>query len=120
MTSLLYTIFLGSLKTVQKLHQAGANISLSAEWQIPRTPLQAASEIGRKDIVEYLLHKSVSSNESPATRAEATALQLAAIAGNIGIATILLDAGADITHHQLLGTAEPLSKAPLNMDVSRW
>ncbi|CAN9284285.1 unnamed protein product [Alternaria alternata] len=96
MTSLLYAISLGSLATVQKLHQAGADISLAAEWLIPRTPLQVASESGNKDIVEYLLHEGVNPNESPAERGGATALQLAAIKGNVGIATILLDNGADI------------------------
>ncbi|CAN9364873.1 unnamed protein product [Alternaria alternata] len=96
MTSLLYAISLGSLATVQKLCQAGADMSLAAEWLIPRTPLQAASEAGKKEIVEYLLRKGVNPNESPAERGGATALQLAAITGNIGIATILLDNGADI------------------------
>ncbi|KAB2100460.1 hypothetical protein AG0111_0g11248 [Alternaria gaisen] len=96
MTSLHWAISLGSLATVQKLHQAGANISLPAEWLIARTPLQAAAEVGSKDIVEYLLREGVNPNESPAERGGATAIQLAAITGNIGIATILLDNGADI------------------------
>lgn len=96
MTSLLYAISLGSLATVRKLHQAGADISLPAEWLINRTPLQAASEFGSKDIAEYLLRKGANADEPPAARAGGTALQLAAIKGNIGIATILLDAGADI------------------------
>ncbi|CAN9433175.1 unnamed protein product [Alternaria alternata] len=96
MTSLLYAISLVSLATVQKLHQAGADISLAAEWLLPRTPLQAASEGGNKDIVEYLLREGVNPNEPPAERGGATALQLAAIKGNVGVATILLDAGADI------------------------
>jgi ankyrin repeat protein len=96
MTSLLYAIVLGSLETVQTLHQAGANIFLSAPWNVRRTPLQAAVQAESKDIVNYLLAQGVSPNEPPATRAGATALQLAAIAGNIDIATTLLDAGADI------------------------
>jgi ankyrin repeat protein len=96
MTSLLYAISLGSLTTVRKLHQAGADISLPAEWLIDRTPLQAASEFGSKDIAEYLLRKGADADEPPAARTGGTALQLAAIKGNIGIATILLDAGADI------------------------
>jgi ankyrin repeat protein len=96
MTCLMYAITLDSLKTVQKLHQAGADISLPAEWGITRTPLQAAAEAGSREIVEYLLSKGVSANEPPALRAGATALQLAAIAGNVGIASVLLDAGADI------------------------
>ncbi|CAN9218800.1 unnamed protein product [Alternaria alternata] len=96
MTALHWAISLGSLATVQKLHQAGANISLPPEWLIERTPLQAASEAGSKDIVEYLLREGVNPNEFPSDRGGATALQLAAITGNIGIATILLDNGADI------------------------
>ncbi|KAL1793760.1 hypothetical protein ACET3X_008742 [Alternaria dauci] len=96
MTSLLYAISLGSLATVQKLYQAGADIKFPAEWQIKRTPLQAASEAGSKDIVEYLLHEGASPDEPPAVNAGATALQLAAIKGNIGVVEILRDAGADI------------------------
>ncbi|CAN9381424.1 unnamed protein product [Alternaria alternata] len=96
MTSLLYAISLGSLATVRKLHQAGADISLPAEWLINRTPLQAASEFGSKDIAKYFLSKGADPNEPPAARAGGTALQLAAIKGNIGIATVLLDAGAEM------------------------
>jgi ankyrin repeat protein len=96
MTCLLSAIFLDSLKTVQKLHQAGANILLPAMGRITRTPLQAAAQVGSKDIVEYLLGHGVSPNEPPSKRAGATALQLAAITGNINIATTLLEAGAEI------------------------
>jgi hypothetical protein len=96
MTCLHLAISLGSLATVQKLHQAGANIFLTAEWLIERTPLQAAAEAGSKDIVEYLLREGVNPDEPPAERGGATALQLAAITGHIGIAAILLDNGADI------------------------
>lgn len=96
MTGLLYAISFNSLEIVQKLHQAGANISLPAEWTIPRTPLQAAAQAESRDIMGYLLSHGVSPNEPPAVRAGATALQLAAITGSIGTATILLDAGADI------------------------
>jgi ankyrin repeat protein len=96
MTCLLSAIFLDSLKTVQKLHQAGANIFLPAMGRITRTPLQAAAQVGSKDIVEYLLGHGASPNEPPSKRAGATALQLAAITGNINIATILLEAGAAI------------------------
>ncbi|RYO13367.1 hypothetical protein AA0111_g12256 [Alternaria arborescens] len=96
MTPLLYAISLGSLATVRKLHQTGANISLPAEWLIDRTPLQAASAAGSKDIVEYLLREGADPNEPPADHAGATAIQLAAITGKIGVATVLLDARADI------------------------
>jgi hypothetical protein len=96
MTSLLSAIFLDSLKTVQKLRQAGANILLPATARITRTPLQAAAQVGSKDIVEYLLGHGASPNEPPSKRAGATALQLAAISGNINVAMILLEAGADI------------------------
>ena len=96
MTCLTYAISLGSLNTVQKLHQAGADIFLPAEWRIRRTPLQAAAQAGSMDIVEYLLGQGVSPNQAPAKIAGGTALQLAAIKGHIGIAAALLDVGAEI------------------------
>jgi len=96
MTSLLYAISLGSLEIVQRLQQAGANISSPAEVSITRTPLQTAAQAESKEIVEYLLGQGVSPNEPPAVRTGATALQLAAITGNISIATTLLKAGAEI------------------------
>ncbi|KAI4941476.1 hypothetical protein J4E86_010509 [Alternaria arbusti] len=96
MTCLLSAIYLDSLKTVHKLHQAGANISLPAMGSVIRTPLQAAAQVASQEIVEYLLGHGVDPNEPPSTRSGATALQLAAISGNVNIASILLDAGADV------------------------
>jgi ankyrin repeat protein len=96
MTCLLYAIELHSLETVQKLVQAGANISLPAKSNTPRTPLQAAAQSGDTEILEYLLGEGVSPNEHPAPRAGATALQLAAMVGNLGLVIILIKAGADI------------------------
>jgi ankyrin repeat protein len=96
MTSLLYAIHLGSMDTFLTLAKNGADLALPAQCGILRTPLQAATEAGHKDIVEYLLQQHVSSNELPAIRAGATALQLAAIKGFMGIAALLLHAGADV------------------------
>ncbi|KAI4918572.1 hypothetical protein J4E90_002958 [Alternaria incomplexa] len=96
MTALLYAISLGSLRTVQRLHKAGANISLPTSWSIPQTPLQAAAQVESIEIVKYLLMRGADPNEPAATRAGATALQSAAMTGNIGIATVLLEKGADI------------------------
>jgi len=95
-TCLTHAIVLGSLKTVQRLHQAGADISLPAEWGNQRTPLQVAAQTGSMEIVEYLLGQGVNPNEAPAKKAGGTALQLAAIKGHIGIAAALLDVGAEI------------------------
>jgi hypothetical protein len=106
MTSLLSAIFLDSLKTVQKLHQAGANILLPAMGRITRTPLQAAAQVGSKDIVEYLLGHGADPNEPPSKREGATALQLAAISGNIKVAMILLEAGADINAPPAFGNGK--------------
>jgi ankyrin repeat protein len=78
------------------LVSAGANVSLRASWCITRTPLQAAVEDGRKEIVDFLLEQGVDANETPAVRAGATSIQLAAIKGFIAIATTLLNHGAEV------------------------
>jgi ankyrin repeat protein len=95
-TALLYAIELESLKAIQVLIEARANIALPARFGIRRTPLQAAAEVGNEEILAYLLQRGADLNEAPAARAGATALQLAAIQGHVGIATTLLDAKADI------------------------
>jgi ankyrin repeat protein len=86
-TPLLLAVEGGCLDTVQTLIEAGSNVSL---------PVFGAVEGGHTEIVHYLLQKGVSSNELPAPRAGATALQLAAIKGFIGIAATLLDKGANV------------------------
>ena len=96
MTPLLYAIFLGSLPIVEILHRARANISMETSWSVPQTPLQAAAQAEKREILDYLLSAKASPNECPATRAGATALQSAAMRGNIGIVTVLLEEGADI------------------------
>ncbi|KAH7386928.1 ankyrin repeat-containing domain protein [Phaeosphaeria sp. MPI-PUGE-AT-0046c] len=78
-TLLLYAIELGSLGTVRTLIEAGADRSLPALWGVKRTPLQAAVEQGSERIVRYLLERG-----------------LAAIKGFVGLASILLDAQADV------------------------
>ena len=95
-TALLYAIELGSLETVAKLHNAGADLAFPASGRIKRTPLQAAAEAGNGDILNYLLGQGVDVNEASALGGGATALQLAAIKGFVGIATSLLEAGANV------------------------
>jgi len=96
LTGILYAIRLNSLKTVQILVKTGADLSFPARSSINRTALQTATEVENKEIVEYLLAQHVDPNEPPAARSGATSLQLAAIKGYVGIASILINAGAEI------------------------
>ncbi|RYF32576.1 MAG: ankyrin repeat domain-containing protein [Cytophagaceae bacterium] len=62
-----------------------------------RTPLQRAAEIGKFDMVQYLLERGAPVDSAP-TYSGGTPLQLAAIEGYVGIATLLLENGADPNH----------------------
>jgi ankyrin repeat protein len=95
-TPFLLAIDSGSLMTVEKLIAAKANLSLIALWDLARTIIQAALGCGRTELVDYLLYEGVDPNEPPAPQAGATALQLAAIKGFIGVAANSLAKGAEL------------------------
>ena len=58
---------------------------------VKRTPLQEVAEIGCFKVVIYLLHRGADLHAPPAYNRGGTALQLAAIGGYLGIATVFLE-----------------------------
>jgi ankyrin repeat protein len=96
-TALLYAIELANgVQLVEKLVRAGASVNYPAKSRVLRTPLQYAAELGKEDIVLFLLHEGADPNGAPASHAGATALQLAAIKGHLRIANILIQHNADV------------------------
>lgn len=95
MTAMLAAINTGHLPMVQLLVQEGADVNLAPRFGVTRTPLQRAAENGDFAIVEYLLEQGARIDAEPAL-AGGTALQLASIEEYIGIATLLLEKGADV------------------------
>ncbi|KAF9767898.1 hypothetical protein IL306_014867 [Fusarium sp. DS 682] len=97
---------LGQLETVQLLVAYGAVINEAAGHEFGRTALQAAisghaihADEGRVpniELVEYLLEQGADINAAPAICGGITALQGAAIQGDITIARLLLLKGADV------------------------
>lgn len=97
MTPLLVAVDVGSLPMIQLLVEQGANINRTTNMGLLRTPLQRAAEIGDFQIVEYLISKGAIINTLP-VYGGATALQLAAMSGHVGIATLLVEHGADVNY----------------------
>jgi ankyrin repeat protein len=58
--------------------------------------LQAATEKGYSELIKFLIEAGADVNQGPATEGGATALQLSAMHGLLGIATFLIDAEADV------------------------
>jgi ankyrin repeat protein len=89
-------IVTGDVMVVELLHKAGGNLNDKAERGALRTPLQLAVEKGHTEVIEYLLENGADVNAAPCIRGGATAIQLAAIKGNVGLAErLILDYGAD-------------------------
>ncbi|KAM0541105.1 hypothetical protein ACHAPJ_013372 [Fusarium lateritium] len=78
---------------VEYILSSGADIN---EYGRYRSPLQLSVELDNLELTSYLLHKGADINTPPATNGGATALQLAAIKGYLGVAHELLDRGARI------------------------
>jgi hypothetical protein len=93
-TPLLAAIYVGSLPIVKTLIEAGALIDYKQRLGLLRTPLQKAAERGHFDIVQYLIEKGAKIDTVPAPYG-GTAMQLAAVNGYVGIATLLLEHGAN-------------------------
>jgi hypothetical protein len=91
---LLAAIDIQSLPIVQLLVERGAEIDYKRKHGISRTPLQRAAENGEFDIVRYLVAQGALVDTRP-VYSGATALQLAAMCGYVGIATFLLEHGAN-------------------------
>jgi ankyrin repeat protein len=86
----------GDVLVVKLLHEAGGNLNDKAELGALRTPLQLAVEKRHTEVIEYLLDNGADVNAAPCIRGGATAIQLAAIKGNVGLAErLVLEYGAD-------------------------
>ncbi|KAH7126587.1 ankyrin repeat-containing domain protein [Dendryphion nanum] len=95
-TCLLYAISTRDLWRVRLIIELGANINLPARYDVRRTPLQHAVDIGSEEITLYLLQHGADPNGQPAVRGGGTAIQLASKHGNIGLAALLLQHGANV------------------------
>jgi hypothetical protein len=93
-TPLLAAIYVGSLPIVKALIRAGAMIDYKQRFGLLRTPLQRAAERGHFDIVRYLIEQGAIIDTFPTIHG-GTAMQLAAANGYVGIATLLLEHGAN-------------------------
>jgi ankyrin repeat protein len=97
LTSLLAAISKGSLSMVELLAKAGAELDHGPKLGILRTPLQSAAELGKFEIVKFLLEQGVPVDNAP-FYSGGTPLQLAAMSGWIDVATLLLENGANVNH----------------------
>jgi len=97
LTSLLAAISKGSLSMVELLANAGAELDHGPKLGLLRTPLQSAAELGRFEIVKFLLEQGVPVDNAP-FYSGGTPLQLAAMSGWIDVATLLLENGANVNH----------------------
>jgi ankyrin repeat protein len=96
-TALMCTVKERNLNAVKLIIESGADVNLPATRQTRRTPLQAACEVGFLEAVMLLIDNyEADINAPPSDVGGATALQLAAIGGHVGIAYALLSKGADI------------------------
>ncbi|RWA07075.1 hypothetical protein EKO27_g8041 [Xylaria grammica] len=99
----------GDLDIVRYLIQAGADVNASDRhlYDLPsmdirkrhlcnRSPIQTAVRWGKTDIIHYLVQAGANVNSPPARWRGATALQLAAINGDLGLARYLISKGAQV------------------------
>lgn len=82
---------------IRLLVENGADVDHGPRLGLIRTPLQRAAEIGNFEAVEYFLDMGAPVDSAP-FYSGATPLQLAALGGYVGIATLLLENGADVDH----------------------
>ncbi|KAH6616456.1 hypothetical protein C7974DRAFT_474931 [Boeremia exigua] len=97
MTALLVAIDVGDFTMVQFLVERGANVNRESTMGVLRTPLQRAAEIGDFEMAQYFISQGAIVDAAP-RYGGATALQLAAMSGHLGIAALLIEHGADVNH----------------------
>jgi ankyrin repeat protein len=97
LTALLVAIDLGSLAMVRFLVERGADVNRKLDMGLSRNPLQRAAEIGDFQMVQFFIENNAIVDAEPAYGG-GTALQLAAMSGHVGIATLLIERGADVNH----------------------
>jgi len=90
-------ISIESMEMTKLLLERGADVGL--QFLVPyghaNTPMKAAVETGRIDLVQLLLRVGAQVNDLE-PRPEMSALQIAARSRNLGLIQLLLDAGADV------------------------
>jgi ankyrin repeat protein len=93
LTAFFKACFDGSLDIATLLSDAGADVNLKSSHGY--TPLYAAVQNNHKPVVEYLLSKGARIDEKNG-QTGATSLYKACFNGSLNIATVLVNAGADV------------------------
>lgn len=90
---------LGSIETVQKLLEEGANVNSKVRggW----TPLHSAIQRDMEEMVQFLLGQGADSHAKKNNGA--TPLIVAGITGNVSLLKLFLDKGSDINEHDSNG-----------------
>ncbi|KAF2134192.1 ankyrin [Dothidotthia symphoricarpi CBS 119687] len=102
------------MSIVETLIKSGAEIDYPPKQGLLRTPLQRAAEIGSFEIVGYLLKCGAPVDSIP-FYSGGTPLQLAAMGGYVGIATLLLERGANVNFPPAKGAGRTAFEA-----ASEW
>jgi hypothetical protein len=97
MTPLLVAIDVGDYDMVSFLVNNGADINRDSGLGVLRTPSQRASEVGDFEMVKYFISQKATVDSAP-VYGGGTALQLAAMSGHLGIATLLIQNGANVNY----------------------
>ncbi|KAI1179004.1 ankyrin repeat-containing domain protein [Nemania sp. FL0916] len=98
-TALQHAVEFGEAEMVERLLEAGANVNQwNPDIKNSRTPLQSAVEQVDLKIIDRLLNVEPKAdvNAPAASQGGATALQLAAMKGHLGLAKYLIELGANI------------------------
>lgn len=97
LSPLLGAIDTGDLSMIKLLIVHEAEVDYLPNQGLMRTPLQRAAENGHFEVVKYLLDRDVKVDQVPCYNG-GTELQFAAIGGYVGIATLLVEHGADVNY----------------------
>ncbi|KAI0531861.1 ankyrin repeat-containing domain protein [Xylaria digitata] len=97
LTALQLAVESGKMVIINHLLNAGADVNQwNQDIKFARSPLQSAIEQVNPEIIDRLLRAGADVNAPPAPRYGATALQLAAMKGHVGLAQHMLELGANI------------------------